>query len=54
VVGTSYFFYVFNTLRTGPDLATPIPPIQRLAGVRPLQKEERGDSGTGPRGDMGG
>jgi len=47
VVGTSYFYYVFKTLRTGPDLAGPIPPIQRLAGMRPLQKEGKGDSGIG-------
>jgi cytochrome d ubiquinol oxidase subunit I len=47
VVGTSYFYYVLKTLRTGPDLASPIPPIQRLAGMRPLQKEGKGDSGIG-------
>jgi cytochrome d ubiquinol oxidase subunit I len=34
VVGMSYLYYVFKTLRTGPDLDSPIPPIQRLAGIR--------------------
>jgi cytochrome d ubiquinol oxidase subunit I len=38
VVGTSYFYYVLKTLRGGPDLASPIPPLQRLAGMRPLQE----------------
>ncbi len=42
VVGTSYFYYVFKTLRTGPDLASPIPPIQRLAGMRVLKETSSG------------
>jgi cytochrome d ubiquinol oxidase subunit I len=37
VIGASYFYYVFKTLRIGPDLSSPIPPIQRPAGMRPLQ-----------------
>ncbi|MGB6063985.1 MAG: cytochrome ubiquinol oxidase subunit I [Desulfomonilaceae bacterium] len=35
-VGGSYLFYVFKTLRSGPDLSSPIPPIQRPAGMRAL------------------
>jgi len=38
VVGTSYFYYVLKTLKTGPDLSSPIPPIQRPAGMRALQE----------------
>jgi cytochrome d ubiquinol oxidase subunit I len=47
VVGTSYLYYVFKTLRTGPDLDSPIPPIQRLAGMQPLQDGRTGDAGIG-------
>jgi cytochrome d ubiquinol oxidase subunit I len=54
VVGTSYLYYIFKTLRIGPDLASPLPPIQRLAGMRPLQKEEKDDLGIGSWGDTGG
>lgn len=54
VVGTSYLYYIFKTLRIGPDLASPLPPIQRLAGMRPFQKEEKGDSGIGSWSDTGG
>src|SRR5271157_3721004 len=28
IIGGSYFFYVLKTLRRGPDLSSPIPPIQ--------------------------
>jgi cytochrome d ubiquinol oxidase subunit I len=35
-IGGSYLFYVFKTLRSGPDLSSPIPPIQRPAGMRAL------------------
>ncbi len=45
VIGGSYFFYVLKTLRSGPDLESPIPPIQRPAGMRPLRREETGESG---------
>jgi cytochrome d ubiquinol oxidase subunit I len=38
VVGTSYFYYVLKALRTGPDMSSPIPPIQRPAGMRALQE----------------
>jgi cytochrome d ubiquinol oxidase subunit I len=38
VVGISYFYYVLKTLRTGPDMSSPIPPIQRPAGMQALQE----------------
>jgi cytochrome d ubiquinol oxidase subunit I len=38
VVGTSYFYYVLKTLRTGPDRSSPLPPIQRPAGMQALQE----------------
>jgi cytochrome d ubiquinol oxidase subunit I len=41
VVGTSYFYYVLKTLRTGPDISSPIPPIQRPAGMQALQEIKR-------------
>jgi cytochrome d ubiquinol oxidase subunit I len=47
VVGASYFYYVLKTLARGPDLSSPIPPVQRPAGMRPLQGERKGDSGIG-------
>lgn len=37
-IGGSYFYYVLKTLRAGPDLASLIPPIQRLAGIKALEK----------------
>jgi len=33
-IGGSYLFYVLKTLRSGPDLSSPIPPVQRPAGMR--------------------
>jgi cytochrome d ubiquinol oxidase subunit I len=42
VIGASYFYYVLKTLRIGPDLSSPIPPIQRPAGMQPLKAKERG------------
>jgi cytochrome d ubiquinol oxidase subunit I len=38
LIGGSYFFYGLKTLWRGPDLESPIPPIQRPAGMRPLQE----------------
>jgi cytochrome bd ubiquinol oxidase subunit I len=35
VVGASYFTYMLRTLRRGPDLTSPIPPVQRPTGMRP-------------------
>ncbi len=40
VVGGSYLFYVFRTLRSGPDLSSPIPPIQRPAGMPETVRRE--------------
>jgi cytochrome bd ubiquinol oxidase subunit I len=34
LIGGSYFSYVLRALRNGPDLSSPIPPIQRPAGMR--------------------
>jgi len=42
VVGTSYFYYVLKALRTGPDLSSPIPLIQRPAGMQALQETKSG------------
>ena len=42
VVGTSYLYYIFKTLRIGPDLASPIPPVQRLAGMHILEETSEG------------
>jgi len=36
----SYFYYVFKTLLGGPDLQTPIPPIQRPAGMLALRARD--------------
>jgi cytochrome d ubiquinol oxidase subunit I len=36
-IGASYFYYVLKTLSRGPDLSSPIPPVQRMAGVKRLQ-----------------
>lgn len=40
VIGASYFYYVLKTLARGPDLASPIPPIQLPAGMRPLMNSK--------------
>jgi len=40
IIGAVYFFYILKTLRRGPDLSSPIPPIQRMAGIQPLQEEK--------------
>lgn len=37
-VGSIYSFYVLKMIRTGPDLSTPIPPVQLPAGMEPLKK----------------
>ena len=42
VIGASYFYYVLKTLRTGPDLSSPIPPIQRAAGMLVLKETSSG------------
>jgi cytochrome d ubiquinol oxidase subunit I len=40
VLGMIYFYYILKTLRRGPDLSSPIPPVQRPAGMRPLEGEK--------------
>jgi hypothetical protein len=35
IIGASYFYYLLTTLRRGPDLTSPIPPVQRPTGMRP-------------------
>ena len=45
VIGTSYFYYVLKTLRIGPDLSSPIPPVQLAAGMR-LRKEASSRQGS--------
>lgn len=42
VIGTSYLYYVLKTIRRGPDLSSPIPPVQRLAGMKPLKEVKGG------------
>jgi cytochrome d ubiquinol oxidase subunit I len=39
VVGASYFYYLLKTLAQGPDVSSPIPPIQRPAGMQPFREE---------------
>src|SRR4030066_341609 len=46
IIGASYFYYVLKTLPRGPDLATPIPLVQRPAGMKSLQTGGMGDSVT--------
>jgi len=41
VIGASYFYYVLKTLDRGPDLSSPIPPVQRPAGMQTLQDQFR-------------
>jgi cytochrome d ubiquinol oxidase subunit I len=36
-IGASYFYYILLSLRRGPDLESPIPPVQRPAGMKPLE-----------------
>jgi len=38
VVGASYFYYVLKTLARGPDLTSPIPLVQRPAGMHSVQE----------------
>jgi cytochrome d ubiquinol oxidase subunit I len=40
IIGAVYFFYILKTLRRGPDLSSPIPPIQRPIGMRSLMNSE--------------
>jgi len=40
VIGASYLYYVLKTLFRGPDLTSPIPPVQRPIGMLPLSGEQ--------------
>jgi cytochrome d ubiquinol oxidase subunit I len=40
LIGASYFYYVFRTIRLGPDMESPIPPLQRPAGFEPSRSVE--------------
>jgi len=44
VILSSYFYFVLKTLRGGPDMKTPLPPIQIPAGMKALGdlSQERG------------
>jgi cytochrome d ubiquinol oxidase subunit I len=41
VIGAIYFFYVLRTLQGGPDLSSPIPPVQRPIGMESLVQAKR-------------
>ncbi len=45
LVGASYFYYILKALRLGPDVSSPVPPIQRPAGMERLYKRKQ-DSGV--------
>lgn len=36
VLGASYFHYILKILTNGPDMDSPIPPVQRPSGMRPV------------------
>jgi cytochrome d ubiquinol oxidase subunit I len=40
IIGAVYFFYILKTLHRGPDLSSPIPPIQRPIGMRSMMSSE--------------
>jgi len=46
-IGASYSYYVLKTLRIGADLSSPIPSVQRPAGMLPFQGVRKGDSVKG-------
>jgi cytochrome d ubiquinol oxidase subunit I len=41
-IGASYFYYVLVALRRGPDTSSPIPPVQRSAGMKFLKAGTKG------------
>lgn len=41
-IGAIYFFYVLKALHRGPDLTSPIPPVQRSAGMGVFKKSKGG------------
>ena len=44
-IGASYFYYILVALRRGPDIASPIPPLQRPAGMKFLKATKAGTEG---------
>ncbi len=36
LIGASFFYYIFKTLKKGPDMDSEIPPVQLLAGMEPF------------------
>jgi cytochrome d ubiquinol oxidase subunit I len=40
-VGSIYSYYVVKLIGRGPDLSSPIPPVQLPAGMQPLDEQER-------------
>ena len=39
LIGASYFYYVLKTLRRGPDLTSPLPPLQRPSVMPPPEDQ---------------
>jgi cytochrome d ubiquinol oxidase subunit I len=46
LIGMSYFYYILKTLDRGPDMTSPLPPVQRLAGMRSLDSIKDPKEGT--------
>jgi len=40
LIGSSYFYYALKTFARGPDMSSPIPPVQRPTGMRAAGMEE--------------
>ena len=40
-IGATYLYFILGTLRKGPDITSPIPRIQRMAGMGPLERDLR-------------
>jgi cytochrome bd ubiquinol oxidase subunit I len=38
-IGSFYLYYVLKTIRNGPDLSSPIPHVQRMAGMKGLREK---------------
>jgi cytochrome d ubiquinol oxidase subunit I len=39
-IGSIYSYYVLKMIRQGPDVSSPVPAVQRPAGMLPLQNHE--------------
>lgn len=37
IIGSSYFYYILRILKNGPDMTSPIPPVQIPSGMRPVE-----------------